>query len=793
MASVNCSYDFAALNRLRGTLFGLAVGDALGAAVEFKRPGTFKPVIGFRGGGPHGLAPGEWTDDTSMALALADGMAKAGWDLNDQASRYLDWWQRGTYSVTGRCFDIGITIRSALARFEQTQDASSAGDSSERASGNGSIMRLAPVSIHFAHLFPDGLEELARFAAESSLPTHASPQCLSACRYLALVLCGLMHGIEREEVLSPAWSLLDRLRQIAPLHPEINDVAGGSFRQKRPPEIVGSGYVVRSLEAALWAFHDAVDFREAVLRAVNLGDDADTTGAVCGQLAGAYWGERGIPAEWLAALARKDLLETAIEGLLSAHSEPQECVRPMPQVARAADTPPCERCFWVVPGRFLAGAYPGSPEAKAHRQRIEQLWQAGIRTFISLVEEHETNNSGEPFAPYDSVLQELAASQGETVRCLRFPVRDLAVPSTDEMRVILDAIDRSLAASRPVYLHCFGGVGRTGTAVCCWLLRHGLATPDSVLKILRELRHPDKATADRKAPENEQQIRFVMRWTDLRSQDSLHNAPTNMADQSAVANASSSIGKLRQLLGECWTAFDRLHHQPFVVRPAVPILFFGDSAAYFASPLKVITVGLNPSNAEFPEDNPFLRFPAARQIVGDPSQRDLAKHLEALNAYFRTKPYKQWFGSFEPILKGIMASYYDGPNTALHTDLCSPIATAPTWSRLPKDQRSLLRAEGVQIWHSLVEILAPDIIVVSVAKAHLSQIRFPFLNLDELKFTIDRKRPYVVLGRFLTIISSKPSLLVFGRAAMTPFGGVSNVKKMEIGGAIKEWYRASAR
>ena len=152
--------------------------------------------------------------------------------------------------------------------------------------------------------FPIDLEELVRYLIESSLPTHASPQCLSACAYFGLVLCGLIHGIDRQEVLAGNWEPLLRLKQIHALHPEVEEVAAGSFRHKQPPEIVGSGYVVKSLEAALWAFHDAKDFREAVLRAVNLGDDADTTGAVCGQLAGAYWGESGIPQEWRDGLAR---------------------------------------------------------------------------------------------------------------------------------------------------------------------------------------------------------------------------------------------------------------------------------------------------------------------------------------------------------------------------------------------------------------------------------------------------------------------------------------------------------
>lgn len=205
-----------------------------------------------------------------------------------------------------------MTTGMALERFEQSGDARASGDDHPRSSGNGSIMRLAPVPIRFADLFPDRLAELSRFAEESSLPTHASSQCRSACRYLATVLAALIRGAKREEVLSPHWAPLEQLRAQAPLHPEVDAVASGSFHEKEPPDIVGGGYVVESLEAALWAFHKAADFRQAVLAAVNLGDDADTTGAVCGQLAGACWGETGIPPEWLTGLARRDMIEKAL-------------------------------------------------------------------------------------------------------------------------------------------------------------------------------------------------------------------------------------------------------------------------------------------------------------------------------------------------------------------------------------------------------------------------------------------------------------------------------------------------
>jgi len=299
-------------DRSRGTLIGLAVGDALGAAVEFRSPGSFVPVTSYRGGGPHGLDAGEWTDDTSMALALADSIATAGWDLDDQADRYVQWWTTGKYSVNGRCFDIGITTRSALGNYVAKKDALASGDRSDRASGNGSIMRLAPVPIHFAHFYPQKIEELSRLAEESSLPTHASEQCLSACRYLATVLAALIHGEDRDAVLSPDWKPLQQLNDIKPLHPLIHEIAQGSFRQKQPPAIQGSGWVVKSLEASLWAFHNAESFEDAVLKAVNLGDDADTTGAICGQLAGAFWGESNIPQSLRSGLARMDMLEKTL-------------------------------------------------------------------------------------------------------------------------------------------------------------------------------------------------------------------------------------------------------------------------------------------------------------------------------------------------------------------------------------------------------------------------------------------------------------------------------------------------
>ena len=294
-------------DRKRGSLFGLACGDALGAAVEFSSPGSFPEVTGYRSGGPYNLKAGQWTDDTSMALALATSISK-GWNPEDQMREYVEWYETGKYSVNGHCFDIGGTTLKALERYLFTKDISAAPRETSR-SGNGCIMRLAPVAIKYSDLYPNNLQKLTRYAEESSSVTHASLQCVSACRFMVVVLAALINGEDREKALNPDLEPLM-------LEPKILDVAEGSYRNKKHYEVDGSGWVVESLEAALWAFHNSENFEEAVLKAVNLGNDADTTGAVCGQFAGACWGESGIPEHLLKGLARKDMIEDALKGIL---------------------------------------------------------------------------------------------------------------------------------------------------------------------------------------------------------------------------------------------------------------------------------------------------------------------------------------------------------------------------------------------------------------------------------------------------------------------------------------------
>lgn len=299
--------------RYFGCLLGLAAGDALGTTLEFNRPGSFEPITDMTGGGPFGLVAGEWTDDTSMALCLAESLVETGgFDAADQIKRYCRWWHEGHLSSNGRCFDIGNTVRNALLKFEQTGEPY-AGSTDPRTAGNGSLMRLAPVPMAYAR----SVDKAMRMAGESSKTTHGAPEAVDACRYYAALIVGALDGQSKEELLGPGYDAGLGLWSEAALSGKVAAIAAGSFKQKSPSDgIRGTGYVVDALEAALWAFHTTETFADGALAAANLGDDADTTAAIYGQLAGAYYGVAGIPAHWLKLLAQSDLIEDFADRLL---------------------------------------------------------------------------------------------------------------------------------------------------------------------------------------------------------------------------------------------------------------------------------------------------------------------------------------------------------------------------------------------------------------------------------------------------------------------------------------------
>lgn len=282
------------LDRYRGCLVGLACGDAVGTTVEFKARGSFPPVTGMTGGGPFRLSAGEWTDDTSMALCLAHSLVyRKGFDPVDQMNRYCNWWNYGYMSSTGNCFDIGATVATALKRYLDNTDPF-AGSSDPHTAGNGALMRLAPVAMFYARRDAD----LFTFAADSTRTTHGAREAIECSRLFALQLQAALSGAPKEALFEIDYP--------EPLSEKLIPLARGTYRGKAESEVRGTGYCVASLEAALWCFHQTDSFEAAILKAANLGDDADTTAAICGQIAGAHYGMAGIPAHWIDQLAMRD-------------------------------------------------------------------------------------------------------------------------------------------------------------------------------------------------------------------------------------------------------------------------------------------------------------------------------------------------------------------------------------------------------------------------------------------------------------------------------------------------------
>lgn len=295
-------------DRAIGALLGLAVGDALGTTLEFKARDSYPRLTDMVGGGPFRLKAGEWTDDTAMALALADSLSgNPALDEADLMRRFVDWHEEGAYSCTGTCFDIGITTRQALSRWKASGNPI-AGSTDPQTAGNGSLMRLAPVAIrHFRDR-----ASLRDVAARQSRTTHAAPEAVDACVTYAEVLADAIEGRKRSEVLR---------ERLEPASGAIAGIMAGSWRGKPRKSVKASGYVAHSLEASLWSVGRTGDFASAVLLAANLGEDADTTGAITGQLAGSIYGTSAIPSRWLEKLALRPRIITMADGLWHAHGD----------------------------------------------------------------------------------------------------------------------------------------------------------------------------------------------------------------------------------------------------------------------------------------------------------------------------------------------------------------------------------------------------------------------------------------------------------------------------------------
>lgn len=267
-------------NKLKSAIYGLAVADAVGVPYEFKIRGSFK-ATGMVGFGSHNQPKGTWSDDTSMTLATCASIKECGYiDVSDMLSKFRAWANSGKYAIDGRVFDIGCTTAEALHTGK--------GKDNERSNGNGSLMRIIPLA------FTDASDN--EIKAVSAI-THAHDISKTACVCYVHIVRALAQGARLEDILESIESPFERIRTISTLDES---------------EIKSSGYVVSTLEAALWAVSTTDNYRDAILKAVNLGNDTDTVGAVAGGLAGIIYGTEGIPPEWIESLKGKDIIENCL-------------------------------------------------------------------------------------------------------------------------------------------------------------------------------------------------------------------------------------------------------------------------------------------------------------------------------------------------------------------------------------------------------------------------------------------------------------------------------------------------
>jgi ADP-ribosyl-[dinitrogen reductase] hydrolase len=469
-------------DRVVGALAGLAIGDALGVPVEFESRAAraADPVTGMRSGGTWRTEAGTWSDDASLALCLAESIVLRGFDPEDSGRRSLAWLDEGLWTARGLAFDVGGATRRALDRIRSGMPAVMAGGRGENDNGNGSLMRILPASAWLA-----ALPEPARFRAIAaySSTTHGHPRSTLGCWLHCLVAGRLLRGdaprAAYESAAAEARALLPSLptavRAEAPAYARVLD---GSIASLGQSDVRGSGYVVHCLEASLHCLVSSPDFAACVLAAVNLGEDADTTGAVAGGLAGLAYGMQGIPREWSSAIARSAEIEALAERLAGLVAAPR----------------PLSRSYWVLPGKLLAGGYPdaegGGPDA---------LLAAGIDGFLDLTA------PGEAAAEYGGSLA--AAGRERRVEIARASIGDM---SADRGAVdqALRELDRLLTSGRSVYLHCMGGLGRTGTVIGSFLVEKGLVPADGAVELIAALRSQTD-TPSSQSPQTEEQRRLV--------------------------------------------------------------------------------------------------------------------------------------------------------------------------------------------------------------------------------------------------------------------------------------------
>ena len=476
-------------SRISGGLLGVAAGDALGATVEFMSPSEIRRRFGVHrevvGGGAFNWKPGEGTDDTDLTWAVLSAYVDGPYTLQRVADNMAAW-----FGSNPR--DVGGATSRALNRLDRTGDPRKSGSTGEFSCGNGSLMRCIPTAL----ARPDHARRRWELAEISAI-THAHVRCVDSCVAYGEITNGLLEGASVAEALAAARSLdLDEeVMEALDIDPALN---AESLRT--------GGYVIDSLACSVWAIQQDTSFEDVLVALVNRGKDADTTGAIAGGLLGVLRGVDAIPSRWRAKLEYHDRLKASVPTLLalreSAAAPPNGRLMDM-DLAGGGQLGPTDRSYWVVPGRFAAGAYP-NPDPR--NDKVGKLLDAGINLFVNLTQDYPGGTDSK-MNRYDIRATERHAT------VVRRAIADMDVTSTDRMIETLDVIDHHLRDGCNVYVHCWGGSGRTGTVVGCWLRRHGYARSGEVIDLLRRLRlRGDRKGGHKPTPQTEPQHRMVLEW-----------------------------------------------------------------------------------------------------------------------------------------------------------------------------------------------------------------------------------------------------------------------------------------
>lgn len=305
-------------NIVKAGIFGVCVGDALGVPVEFKTRETLKtfPVENMREFGSWNQPKGTWSDDSSLTLCIAEELTK-GYDLEKIGQSFVKWVKYGHWTAHGRLFDIGGTTRHSIARLIKGESAKFSGNIFEEDNGNGSLMRTLPLAFYLKD--EENIEKLYQTVKEVSSITHGHFRSVFACFIYVIFSIELIKGKNKDEAYNYAQKVSSKFAEKKEFNPKeiqlFERVLKNDISKYSEEEISSSGYVLHSLEASLWCFLNSESYSEAVLKAVNLGEDTDTTGAITGGIAGICYGFESIPKEWVDVLVRKEDIETLCEKL----------------------------------------------------------------------------------------------------------------------------------------------------------------------------------------------------------------------------------------------------------------------------------------------------------------------------------------------------------------------------------------------------------------------------------------------------------------------------------------------